>query len=170
LHFSFCDDMTLPGTSPTGADIDAVTALIGRTPQGDFRVVVRDEHGGPVVLMNAPLLHDNTPMPTLYWLVGRREVSGVSTLEADSTIDKVEALIGLETIDAIHQRYAKMRDVLIAESHVGPRPTGGVGGTRRGVKCLHAHFAYWLAGGDDAVGQWVADQLDERNIARTQRP
>jgi hypothetical protein len=38
------------------------------------------------------------------------------------------------------------------------------------VKCLHAHFAYWLAGGDDPVGQWVADQLDEHNIARTQRP
>jgi hypothetical protein len=120
--------------------------------------------------MNAPLLHDNTPMPTLYWLVGRREVSGVSTLEAASTIDKVEALIGLATIDGIHQRYALERDVFIPESHVGPRPSGGVGGTRRGVKCLHAHFAYWLAGGDDPVGQWVADQLDEHNIARTQRP
>jgi len=102
-------------------------------------------------------------------LVGRREVTAVSTLEADSTIDKVEALIGLETIDAIHQRYARERDVFIADSHTGPRPTGGVGGTRRGVKCLHAHFAYWLAGGDDAVGQWVADQIDELNIARTQR-
>jgi hypothetical protein len=169
LRFSFCDDMTLPGTPPTGTDIDAVTALIGRTPQGDFRVVVRDEHDGPVVLMNSPLLHDSTPMPTLYWLVGRREVTAVSTLEADSTIDKVEALIGLETIDAIHQRYARERDVFIADSHTGPRPTGGVGGTRRGVKCLHAHFAYWLAGGDDAVGQWVADQIDELNIARTQR-
>jgi hypothetical protein len=170
LHSLFCDDMTLPGTPPTGADMDAVTALIGRTPQSDFRVVVRDEHGAPVVLMNAPLLHDNTPMPTLYWLVGRREVSGVSTLEAASTIDKVEALIGLDTIDGIHQRYALERDVFIPESHVGPRPSGGVGGTRRGVKCLHAHFAYWLAGGDDPVGQWVADQLDEHNIARTQRP
>jgi hypothetical protein len=161
--------MTLPGTPPTGADIDAVTALIGRTPQSDFRVVVRDENGGPVVLLNAPLLHDNTPMPTLYWLVGRREVSGVSTLEAASTIDKVEELIGLETIDAIHQRYALERDAYIPKSHVGPRPFGGVGGTRRGVKCLHAHFAYWLAGGDDLVGQWVSHQLDERNIVRTQR-
>ena len=26
------------------------------------------------------------------------------------------------------------------------RPTGGVGGTRRGVKCLHAHYAWYLAG------------------------
>jgi hypothetical protein len=169
LHFSFCDDMTLPGTPPSGADIEVVTALIGRTPQGDFRVVVRSETGEPVVLMNAPLLHDNTPMPTLYWLVGRREVHAVSTLEAQSTIDKVEALIGLDVIDEIHQRYARERDVFIPDTHSGPRPTGGVGGTRRGVKCLHAHFSYWLAGGDDAVGQWVADQLDARSFPRTQR-
>lgn len=162
--------MGLPGTPPTGADIDAVTQLIGRTPQSDFRIVVRSQTGEPVVLMNSPLLYDNTPMPTLFWLVGRREVSGVATLEADATIDKVEALIGLDRINEVHLQYAKQRDVFIPASHLGPRPTGGVGGTRRGVKCLHAHFAYWLAGGNDPVGQWVAQQLDERNLPRTPRP
>jgi uncharacterized protein len=35
-----------------------------------------------------------------------------------------------------------------------------VGGTREGVKCLHAHFAWHLAGGDDPVGRWVAERLD----------
>lgn len=161
--------MTLPGPAPTHADIDTITTLIGRVPQGDFRIVVRSETGEPVVLMNAPLLHDGTPMPTLYWLVGKREVAAVSTLEAQSTIDVVEELIGLDEIDHIHQRYAAERDAYISPHHTGPRPTGGVGGTRRGVKCLHAHFAYWLAGGDDQVGKWVADQLDERGTARTQR-
>ena len=38
-------------------------------------------------------------------------------------------------------------------------PSGGVGGTRRGVKCLHAHLAWYLAGGDDPVGRWTAHQL-----------
>ena len=37
---------------------------------------------------------------------------------------------------------------------------GGVGGTRRGVKCLHAHYAFHLAGGDDPVGAWVAEQVE----------
>jgi hypothetical protein len=36
-----------------------------------------------------------------------------------------------------------------------------VGGTRRGVKCLHAHYAYSLAGGDDPVGRWVERALAE---------
>jgi hypothetical protein len=36
-----------------------------------------------------------------------------------------------------------------------------VAGTRRGVKCLHAHYAWHLAGGDDPVGRWVAARLAE---------
>jgi exopolyphosphatase/guanosine-5'-triphosphate,3'-diphosphate pyrophosphatase len=35
-----------------------------------------------------------------------------------------------------------------------------VGGTRRGVKCLHAHYAFHLAGGDDPVGGEVARTIE----------
>jgi hypothetical protein len=59
-----------------------------------------------------------------------------------------------------HARYATLRDALIPSDHIGPRPSGGVGGTREGVKCLHAHYAWHLAGGDDPVGRWVAEHLD----------
>ena len=41
-------------------------------------------------------------------------------------------------------------------------PSGGVGGTRQGVKCLHAHYAWFLAGGDDPVGRWVERRLRTR--------
>ena len=51
------------------------------------------------------------------------------------------------------------RDAALPVEHRGPRPTGGVGGTRRGVKCLHAHYAWFLAGGDDPVGRWVHEQM-----------
>ncbi|MBO0732690.1 MAG: DUF501 domain-containing protein, partial [Acidimicrobiaceae bacterium] len=60
---------------------------------------------------------------------------------------------------AAHDRYATERDAALPAAWDGPRPTGGVGGTRQGVKCLHAHYAWHLAGGDDPVGRWVADQL-----------
>ena len=161
--------MHLAGDPPSAKDIDDVTRLIGREPQGDFRVVVRSRNGEPVVLMNAPLLDDGTPMPTLYWLVGTSEVYAVSQIEADGGVDRVEELLGLDTIDAIHRDYAASRDALVPPSHEGHRPSGGVGGTRRGVKCLHAHFAHWLAGGNDDVGAWVARQLDERGIERAER-
>ena len=33
-----------------------------------------------------------------------------------------------------------------------------------GVKCLHAHYAWHLAGGDDPVGRWIDQHLDDRPL------
>jgi hypothetical protein len=141
------------------ADVEAVAALLGRLPQGDFEVVVRDAHGEPVVVRNAPLLHNGTPMPTRYWLTGREAVREVSRLEAAGGVRRAEAELAAVAITAAHDRYAAERDAALPPGWEGPRPHGGVGGTRTGVKCLHAHYAHHLAGGDDPVGRWVAAQL-----------
>ena len=122
-------------------------------------MVVRAEDGGPVVIRNAPLLDDGTPMPTLFWLVGEREREAVSRLEAAGGVRSAEAEIPADEIAAAHDRYAAERDALLPANHAGPRPSGGVGGTRLGVKCLHAHYAWFLAGGDDPVGRWVEERL-----------
>jgi hypothetical protein len=142
------------------AERQAVAELLGREPQGDFEVVVRDEGGEPVVIRNAPLLDDGTPMPTRYWLVGRAECLAVARLESAGGVARAEAAVAPGVIEAVHRRYAAERDLALPTDHHGPAPSGGVGGTRRGVKCLHAHYAYHLAGGDDPVGRWVADELD----------
>ena len=73
-------------------------------------------------------------------------------------------------LTAAHDRYAAEREAAIDPEHDGPRPTGGVGGTRRGLKCLHAHYAWWLAGGDDPAGQWVADRLAAQALAEDEAP
>jgi hypothetical protein len=143
-------------------DVDAVAALLGRRPDGDFDVVVRDADGGPVVVCNAPFLADGRPMPTRYYLVGAAEVRAVSRLEGAGGVRRAEAEIDPAAIEAAHARYAAERDAAIPAGRAGPRPHGGVGGTRRGVKCLHAHYAWFLAGGDDPVGSWVAARLAER--------
>lgn len=137
-----------------------MTVLLGRSPQADFEVVVRAPGGGPVVIRNAPLLHDGTPMPTLYWLVGEPERHAVSRVEAGGGVRAAEAAVDPVALADAHSRYAAERDSAVPPDHVGPRPAGGVGGCRRGVKCLHAHYAYFLAGGDDPVGRWVAGQLE----------
>lgn len=141
------------------ADAERVRELLGRAPRGSFEVVVRDAAGDPVVIRNAPLLADGTPMPTRYWLVGKAESAAVGRIEAEGGVDRAEAEIGLADIADAHRRYAAERDAALPPDHDGPRPTGGVGGTRLGVKCLHAHYAWYLAGGDDPVGAWVARQL-----------
>jgi hypothetical protein len=142
-------------------DRDVVAELLGRIPQSEFEVVVRDSHGQPVVLRNAPFLDDGTPMPTRYWLAGRDAARRVSHLEADGGVRRAEAEIDPADVASAHARYATERDAAIPSDHVGPRPSGGVAGTREGVKCLHAHYAYHLAGGNDPVGRWVAERLSE---------
>ena len=147
---------------PSVADRTAVEVLLGRTPTGRYRIVVRHvDDGSPVVIRNHPLLDDGRPMPTRYWLLGEPERTLVSRIESRGGVHRVEDEIGLDVIAAAHDRYAAERDADLPEGWDGPRPTAGVGGTRVGVKCLHAHYAWWLAGGDDPVGSWVSDRLAE---------
>ena len=158
-------DPAAPHRAPGCDDLAAVEALLGRRPQGAFEVVVRDTDGSPVVLRNAPFLDDGTPMPTRYWLVGRRHSVAAGRLEAEGGVRRAEAEIDPAAIADAHRRYAAERDAAIEEidrlhpGRTGPRPSGGVGGTREGVKCLHAHLAWYLAGGDDPVGAWTVERM-----------
>lgn len=123
------------------------------------------DDGRPVAIANAPLLYDGRPMPTRYWLVDADLRRRVSRLEGDGGVRAAEAAVDAEALAAAHERYADERDALVPQDHLGPRPTGGVGGTARGVKCLHAHLAYRLAGGDDPVGDWVLARLDDLGVS-----
>ena len=151
--------VTVPANS-TLSDAEQVAALLGREPGGDYDVVVRSLVGEPVVIANAPLLRDRTPMPTLFWLIGSHETALVASLEANGGVREAEASLDPVAIAEAHALYQQLRDALIAPEHEGPRPSGGVAGTRQGVKCLHAHLAWWLANGDDPVGEWTAQRLE----------
>jgi hypothetical protein len=146
------------GTAQTGDD-EAVAALLGRDPGGGFTVVLRRDDGSPVVIANEPFLRDGTPMPTRYWLVDPDLRTLVGRLEAAGGVREAEAEVDAGALADGHRRYAAERDALVPAGWTGPRPSGGVGGTREGVKCLHAHLAWWLAGGDDPVGAWAAGRL-----------
>jgi hypothetical protein len=145
---------------------DAVAELLGREPQGAYEVVVRGDDARPLVIRNAPFLDDGTPMPTRYWLVDpvlRRQIGG---LESRGGVKAAEAAVDPASVEAAHRQYAAERDAAIPADHRGPTPSGGVGGTSRGVKCLHAHYAWFLAGGDDPVGRWVAAALEAPDSLR----
>jgi len=148
-------------TKASDLDIARVTELLGRQPQGDFEVILRDASGSPIVVKNEPLLFDGTPMPTRYWLVGPKEHMAVSRLESAGFIDLAESEVDAEELRLTHERYAAERDSAIPKDHTGPRPHGGVAGTRVGVKCLHAHYANWLVNKTDVIGQWVDRRLQQ---------
>lgn len=115
-----------------------------------------------MVVRNAPLLHDGTPMPTRYWLTGRDVLRHVSRLEAAGGVRPRKPRYR-PTRSPQPMRATKPTQAAMPADWAGPRPHGGVGGTRLGVKCLHAHYAHHLAGGDDPVGRWVAELLAQED-------
>ncbi|MHB1924238.1 MAG: DUF501 domain-containing protein, partial [Acidimicrobiales bacterium] len=131
-------------TDPPEAADTRVTDLLGRRPTVNYQVVLTDADGSPVVIRNDPLTHDGRPMPTRYWLVGTAQRSAVSRIESEGGVKRVESEVDPSELEDAHRRYAAERDAAIPPDWEGPRPSGGVGGTRRGVKCLHAHYAWFL--------------------------
>jgi hypothetical protein len=152
--------------APSEADLAAVRALLGREPAGEFRVVVRRTSGSPVVIENAPHLGDGTPMPTLYWLVDPSLREQVSRVESHGGVRRLEAALPAEGIQAAHDAYASRREALVERRDL-PQPSGGVGGTRAGLKCLHAHLASFLAGIDDVAGSAIAAEIELGDLVPT---
>jgi exopolyphosphatase / guanosine-5'-triphosphate,3'-diphosphate pyrophosphatase len=144
-----------------GSDVVAVREQLGREPTIPFTVVARCTGGHPLVIRNAPLDADGSPFPTTYWLTCPDAVRDVSRLESDGAIGRLNERYDADDafrtrVDAAHREAAvgRARDLPEAETW------GGVGGTSRGVKCLHAHYANRIAGGDDVVGRWVAERIE----------
>lgn len=140
-------------------DLTAVEELIGRKLRGRCAVVVRRVDGRPVVIENEPHLRDGTPMPTLFWLVDPELHDAVSRIEGNGGVHRFEELVDADQLQRTHDAYAERRTKATLR-HDGAQPSGGVGGTRLGVKCLHAHLANFLVGADDPVGALVAQELD----------
>lgn len=136
-----------------------VEQLLGRKPLGPWSVCLRDQAGGPLILETSPILSDGTPMPTLYWLIGKDLRQDVSRVESAGGVKWADKNIDPSLISDSHERYRRLRELKIPRGYEGIRPTGGVAGTRRGVKCLHAHVAWQLMGGNDPVGTWTLDQI-----------
>jgi exopolyphosphatase/guanosine-5'-triphosphate,3'-diphosphate pyrophosphatase len=144
-----------------GSDMRTVASQLGRDPTTRFVVTARCPGGHPLVIRNEPFDAQGRPFPTRFWLTCPNAVRAVARLEADGWIarlnDRAERDVafgaGLERAHAAHARDR-------AGDAPGTEAFGGVGGTRRGIKCLHAHYANHVAGGNDPVGAWVAERIE----------
>ena len=132
---------------------------LGRDPVTRFSVLIRCGDGHPLVIRNHPVDLEGNPFPTLYWLTCPEAVRAVSRLEADGWIKRLDERAATEPafgelLARAHEEYARERQRLATGQLIG-----GVGGTRVGIKCLHAHYANHLAGGRDPIGDWVAERV-----------
>jgi exopolyphosphatase/guanosine-5'-triphosphate,3'-diphosphate pyrophosphatase len=122
--------------------------------------VARCSAGHPLVIRNRPVDAEGRPFPTLYWLTCPDTVKAVSRLESEGWIRRLDRQAEADpdlrvSLRRAHEDYASERGTF----HPGAEGWGGVGGTSRGIKCLHAHYAHQVAGGRDPIGAWVAARL-----------
>lgn len=145
-------------------DQRVIEIQIGRPLRALSEVVTRCHLDRPVVARVPPHLDDGTPFPTLYWLtcplaitrIGRLEgAGGVKRMEAKAVSDPVFGA----ALQEAHAAYAAERERMVADAG-GPQPSGGVGGSAEGVKCLHAHYAHAAAGGLNPVGELVGSWIE----------
>ena len=143
---------------------EAVAAQLERPLRSPVEVVVRCPLMLPVVVVVPPLLDDGTPFPTRYWLTCPLATTRVGRIESTGGVKAMERWVESDRyVEARFQaagvRYAAERDRLLPDDAVH-RPTGGVAGSRRGIKCLHAHYADHAAGNDNPVGETVAPWVE----------
>ncbi len=147
-------------------DLRAVAVQIGRPLRSEAaKVVSRCHLDLPVVVRVPPLLDDGTPFPTLYWLSCPLARARIGRLEAAGGVRRMDQKAGADPgfasrLKAANERYRESRDALLPGPTDGPVPTGGVGGTSGGVKCLHAHYAHTRSGGTNPVGEMVAGWIE----------
>jgi hypothetical protein len=151
-------------------DRQVVAVQISREPRSVIDVVARCPLGLPTVIKVPPHLDDGTPFPTTYWLTCPLASRRIGRLESAGGVKKAEALIAADPEYATRHETAMTRYRIERDSLIGPdapvnRPSGGVGGTGRGVKCLHAHYADHAAGNLNPVGADTAALVEPLNCA-----
>lgn len=139
--------------NPDADDRIWVEEQLGRIAEIPFRTAVRSATGRPIVIELAPFDRKGTPQSNWFWLVDRSLVAAVSRLESHGGVRQAGASVSLEALDLANTTYRSGRPAL---AHMQGR---GVGGARAGVKCLHAHVAFYLAGGFTPVGVWATWRL-----------
>ena len=146
-------------------DSEVLALQIGRPLRAASKVLRRCNLGLPIVAEVPAVLDSGEPFPTRYWLTCPLAHRRIARLEAKGGVraaqEKVDADPELRReVEAVQQRYARERDAMLP-SDAPRRPSGGVGGSSGGVKCLHAHYADFSAGNENPIGRDVHDAIGE---------
>lgn len=151
--------------STTGRDGDVLALQIGRPLRATSTVLCRCGLGLPIVAEVPPILDTGEPFPTRYWLTCPLAHRRIARLESKGGVRKAQSKVDadperMRALESAHARYAREREALLS-ADARHRPTGGVGGSSSGVKCLHAHYADFAAGNANPIGRDVHEAIGE---------
>ena len=144
-------------------DSEVLALQIGRPLRAASTVLRRCDLGLPVVAEVPAILDTGEPFPTRYWLTCPLAHRRIARIEGEGGVRAAQAKLTAdaalrEALEAAHARYARDRDAQLPAT-TAVRPSGGVGGSSGGVKCLHAHYADFAAGNDNPIGRDTHDVI-----------
>jgi hypothetical protein len=166
-------------------DEEIIQVQLGRRPRGFLRVASRCPLGMPETIVTCPVVPARRgldmpfePFPTVFWLTCPGAIKAVSQLEAEGWISKFESHMAEDheaqkQYEEAARSYAAFRRTLLTEEQLewlnAHHPSwyevisnSGIGGILEGsggLKCLHAHYADYLARGNNPIGRWVYQLL-----------
>ena len=156
--------------------LSIITERLGRPPRGLRDVAVRDAAGLPMVIRVASVV-DETPFPTLYWLIDPALCLRIDRAEAGGVIAGLQARIDADerlqgTMREDHRRHIERRASYLTPAERGwltarglwaalnERGIGGIADPSR-IRCLHTWYAAHLVE-PNTIGRlldehWVAE-------------
>lgn len=147
-------------------DIEIVSNQLGRSARGIIGVEGRCQFSLPQVVKTASFIEAGKPFPTLFWLTCPVKIKAVARLEDEGWAGMLQAKLGQDPalkakLAQAHEEYKGLRHCL-AEQDGHPVFKTGIGGVKGidGIKCLHAHYAHFLATGSNPIGEMVAKRLE----------
>ena len=166
-------------------DEEVVQVQLGRKPRGFLQVASRCPAGRPETIVTCPIVPARPglnrpfePFPTVFWLTCPGAIRAVSGLESEGWIAKLEACLARDPqlqkeYEEAARSYAAFRRTLLTEDQLKWIKTfhpswydiiceSGIGGIpqgNKGLKCLHAHYAHYLATGINPVGRFTRGLL-----------
>ena len=101
-------------TTPSPADLTAVSLQLGRPARGMRAVAHRCQCGLPDVIETEPRLPDGTPFPTMFYLTCPRAAAFVSALESAGVMRELSDRLALDpalatAYAAAHRDYLARR-------------------------------------------------------------
>ncbi|HNV71207.1 MAG TPA: DUF501 domain-containing protein [Candidatus Ozemobacteraceae bacterium] len=165
----------MPNLSAYGSNPDqqAVERLLGRPARVPFTVLKRCPDGSPQVVQAEPVFQEDgiwKPFPTIYWLLCPKLRLAISHLEQGGFLKSM--LSRLEQDSAFREAFLRGQSAVCEcrvrrAAQILPQPLSenmakvlretSIAGSHHllGLKCLHAHAAHTLAGGENPVGEAI---------------
>lgn len=181
------------GQKLTLTDVQNVASQLGYLPNNIIEVCSKGINEEPLVTSLYPLnfnleassryTEGIKPFPTMFWITCPTLKANISKLEVIGWVSKLQIRLNngencevdLAKMNSAHQMYIderwscikdEDREILRTEGWENLLNEVGIAGIRdrTAVKCLHAHYAHYLARPShmNVIGSWVADLLEQQ--------